>query len=93
MRRFTKPVSNFRFVQFFVIHPVYIYIYLGCDTTSAFYGKGKKKKWKLMVEKKMFDGFRQLGSCYFPSPKTFQHLEKFVCALYGQDGISQVNEA
>jgi hypothetical protein len=67
--------------------------YLGCDTTSAFYGKGKKKTWKLMVEKKMFDGFRQLGSCYFPSSETFQHLEKFVCALYGQDGISHVNEA
>ena len=41
----------------------------------------------------MFDGFRQLGSCYFPSSETFQHLEKFVCALYGQDGISHVNEA
>jgi hypothetical protein len=45
----------------------------------------------LMVEKKMFDGFRQLGSCYFLSPETFQQLEKFVCALYGQDGISHVN--
>jgi hypothetical protein len=45
----------------------------------------------LMVEKKMFDGFRQLGSCYFLSSETFQHLEKFFCALYGQDGISHVN--
>lgn len=46
-----------------------------------------------MMEKKMIAGFRALGLCSTPSSETLQHLETFVCSLYGQDGIRDVNEA
>ena len=68
-------------------------LYLGCDTTSSFFGKGKKKPWKLIIDKKMIAGFQGLGLCSTPSCEILQHLETFVCSLYGQDGIHDVNDA
>ena len=61
------------------------FIYLGCDTTSAFYGKGKKKTWKLMVEKKMFDGFRQLRIMLFSITRNIPALREIrVCVIWSR---------
>ena len=68
----------------------------GCDTVSAFHGKGKKSAWQVWnVFEEATEVFRKLGNL----PATIsdddkQILEQFVVILYDQSSaVKRVNEA
>ena len=66
--------------------------FTGCDTVSAFCGKGKIKPLHIMrnnLEYIML--FRSLGQSWDISQDVLKGLEKFVCNLYGSK-IGDVNE-
>ena len=70
-----------------------IHTFTGCDSTSAFYGKGKKKAFDLMTEKTAFiEAFIELGNEFTLEEATFQKLENFVCHLYGHGSSSGVDD-
>ena len=56
----------------------------GNDYTSAFFGKGKTKCWKVMKSKEKFViAFQQLGDDWQLSEALLNTLEIFTCKLYG----------
>jgi hypothetical protein len=59
--------------------------FTGCDTVSAFVGKGKKRLFDLMCkESRHVLAFKVLGSSATDIPNAFESdLEKFVCSMYG----------
>ena len=66
-----------------------LHIFTGCDSTSAFYGKGKQKALKLLEAKPEFHGtFTRLGTSSQLDDEILPSLEKFVFLLYGQDAQS-----
>ena len=57
----------------------------GCDSVSAFYGKGKKKALNLLLKDDKFcPAFKDLGERFDINPDMAISLEKFVGKLYGQ---------
>ena len=67
--------------------------FTGCDSVSSFYGKGKKKAWKVLSENpKGKDAFRILGNEVYPTEDLYEILVEFVCALYGHKDMTCVNE-
>ena len=55
----------------------------GCDTVSAFTGKGKTKALKLLMKRRTYvDAFMDLGLIWNISDKTVNAIERFVCELY-----------
>ena len=70
-----------------------LHVFTGCDTTSAFYGRGKKKALDIASKNPEFlDAFCALGSSFSLSQSTVALLESFVCKLYGQTS-ADINEA
>ena len=68
-----------------------LHVYSGCDSTSAFYGKGKKKAYDIMKSDPKFIGcFAGLGESFAPSPELVEMLEEFTCKLYG-DTSNDIN--
>ncbi|XP_038063921.1 uncharacterized protein LOC119734467 [Patiria miniata] len=66
----------------------------GCDSVSAFYGKGKMKAIKLLVENPTLCAqFQLLGESFMVTDDQVTALEMFVCKLYAQHSYSRVNEA
>lgn len=66
-----------------------IFVIIGCDSVSAFYGKGKAKSLKTMECKDSFlSAFGDLGCNYRVSISTRNLLEHFVCRLYGSTKIA-----
>lgn len=56
----------------------------GCDTVSAFHGKGKVRPFELMVKSAdAMAGVADPGSDWCVSPSTVAMLEKFISAIYG----------
>jgi len=71
-----------------------LHVFTGCDSVSAFRGKGKVKAVKIMLESEEFcDIFDKLGRSWDITEEMLSILEKFVCSLYGQKNCSSVNEA
>ena len=71
-----------------------LHVFTGCDSVSAFVGKGKKKGFDLLRNSDSHQQtFGNLGSTFDMSDDDFCRLEKFVCELYGQDDCSSINEA
>lgn len=71
-----------------------IHTFTGCDSTSAFHGKGKRKTFSLACQKEEYlTGFSKLGSSFEFDQSTFNTLGKYVCHLYGQSSAKNVNEA
>ena len=71
-----------------------LHCFTGCDSVSAIYGKGKAKPLKLVRQNPTFcSAFQALGESFIVSEEMVTALEAFVCALYGQKGCLQVNEA
>ncbi|KAG1712229.1 Integrin alpha-9 [Nymphon striatum] len=69
-----------------------VYCFTGCDTVSAFAGKGKLKALKLLQEEREFvAAFSRLGLSWDVDNNLVNELQKFVCRLYGQKQ-STVNE-
>ena len=71
-----------------------LHCFTGCDSVSAFYGKGKVKPFKLVQQDPVFcSAFQLLGETFAVSEDTIATIEAFVCSLYGQKDCSKVNEA
>ena len=65
----------------------------GNDYTSAFFGKGKGKCWKVNKSKEeILRGFQVIGENWQLSGDVLKVMEKFTCKLYGSKK-SQVYEA
>ena len=71
-----------------------LHCFTGCDSVSAFYGKGKVKPFKLVQQDPEFcSAFQLLEETFAVSEDTVATIEAFVCSLYGQKDCSKVNEA
>ena len=68
-----------------------MHAFSGNDYVSSFFRKGKVAFWKAMLKRQEFIRlFAELGSSPQVPDHISQGLERFVCALYGnQDSISQ----
>ena len=76
----------------FYFFNIYIFFILGCDTTSAFYRKGKVSAWKIAKAKEEYvQTFYNLGTETTPSAEPTKQLHHFVCHLYGFEGYSDIN--
>lgn len=64
----------------------------GCDTTSAFCGKGKAAAFQLVMSSDAYQNTLQtLGSAFAPTDQLLSACERLVCAIYGYDS-DDVNE-
>lgn len=69
-----------------------LHAFSGNDYVSGFFRKGKIAFWKAMIRKEEFINlFTELGSSFQMPENLLSGLEKFVCALYGDQKISSVN--
>ncbi|XP_028417356.1 uncharacterized protein LOC114541753 [Dendronephthya gigantea] len=69
-----------------------LHAFTGCDTTSAFYGKGKVSVLKVAKAREEYSHtFSNLGTELNPSEDLFTQLYHFVCHLYGYQGYSDIN--
>ncbi|KAG1650788.1 hypothetical protein GQR58_027743 [Nymphon striatum] len=68
-----------------------VYCFTGCDTVSAFAGKGKLKALKLLQEEREFvAAFSRLGLSWDVDNNLVNELQKFVCRLYGQSTVNEL---
>ncbi|XP_066925450.1 uncharacterized protein [Clytia hemisphaerica] len=59
--------------------------FTGCDSISAFAGRGKIKPLKILIQKKEYvEAFGELGMSWNISEETQSVLESFVCHMYGK---------
>ncbi|XP_070534449.1 uncharacterized protein [Ptychodera flava] len=71
-----------------------LHVFSGCDSVSAFKGKGKKKMIKMLLGSDTYTGtFHDLGMSWTLPDTLITQIQSFVCDLYGQSGCSNVNEA
>ena len=67
-------------------------MFIGCDTTSAFYGKGKVTAFKVAVSKSEYSyTFAQLGQEVELSNELIDNLTSYVCHLYVLQEHSDIN--
>ena len=59
-----------------------MHAYTGCDTVSAFAGRGKLGALKLLRSEHWQEMFRELGQSGQPSVNLFKKLQAFTCKLY-----------
>ena len=70
-----------------------LHAYTGCDTVSAFAGKGKLTALKILKANEQYQNlFAGLGANIDVSEELVHELEVFTCHLYGGKGITDVNE-
>jgi len=70
-----------------------LHTFTGCDSVSAFHGKGKKKALDIISRNEDYQAaFRDLGQEFMLPESACSVLEQFVCQLYGQS-CSSVDEA
>uniref|UniRef100_UPI00358F38F6 uncharacterized protein n=1 Tax=Myxine glutinosa TaxID=7769 RepID=UPI00358F38F6 len=71
-----------------------LHVYTGCDSVSAFSGRGKLAALKLLKENVQFQAaFTKLGQDWTLSAELLAYLEMFTCRLYvAQTDIAHVNE-
>ncbi|GBN57515.1 hypothetical protein AVEN_86567-1 [Araneus ventricosus] len=70
-----------------------LHIFTGCDTCSAFKGKGKIKPLKIMQSNLIYSKvFQDLGSSWELTTSLINNLEAFVCNLYGYPSTDQIND-
>ena len=68
--------------------------FTGCDTTSAFYGKGKKRSFEILIKDRTIQaGMAGQGVAPECSLDTQKSCELFVCRLYRQQNCASINEA
>ena len=57
--------------------------FTGCDTASAFTGRGKSAMFKQLKNSKACeDTFRELGSSWEVSDDLFRNLQEVTCCMY-----------
>ena len=67
-----------------------LHAYTGCDTVSAFAGKGKTSALKLLTSNRdIQDTFLELGQEWDLSPELMDKLEAFTCVLYAPKTSTQ----
>ena len=68
--------------------------FTGCDTVSAFAGRGKVSGYRIVSRSAEFQGiFQQLGTEWDLSDHLYCSLEKFTCSVYcSNPGTSDINE-
>ena len=65
----------------------------GCDSTSAFVGRGKKVAFDLLLSSVSYcDTMTELGKEFVVSDDLQAKCEEFICAVYGHCLCSDVNE-
>ncbi|KAJ8878764.1 hypothetical protein PR048_019350 [Dryococelus australis] len=65
---------------------------IGCDTTSAFLGKDKKKAWKILQRPDMRNVTKVFNSPESTKEEVCAAGEKFVIALYGRINVNSLDE-
>ncbi|XP_070581399.1 uncharacterized protein [Ptychodera flava] len=71
-----------------------LHVFSGCDSVSAFKGKGKKKMANMLLANDSYTStFQQLEAVWILSDELFTQIESFVCDVYGKIRCSDVNEA
>ncbi len=70
-----------------------LHAFTGCDSVSAFAGRGKIGAFKHVTASHTFTSlFSQLGEDWSISEQSYKDLEKFTCILYGARDLDDVNE-
>ena len=70
-----------------------VHAFTGCDSTSAFKGKGKVKALKLLQQRlKFVPVFESLGESWSVTEQQLDELEEFVCLLYGRQKTKKVDD-
>ncbi|KAJ8023132.1 hypothetical protein HOLleu_38227 [Holothuria leucospilota] len=71
------------------LHP-----FTGCDSVSGFFGKGKTKALKLLMKNYNYQKmFQDVGASFDVSSDLCSQIEEFVCHLYCQNDVTDVNQA
>ena len=79
----TKDLATGIRVQDFLKSLIGLHAITGCDTVSAFTGKGKVKALKLLMKSMTYvDAFMDLGISWNISEETVNAIERFACELY-----------
>ena len=68
-----------------------VHSFSGCDSTSAFSGKGKAFAYKLILEGHC-DAMKMLGQEFTVTDELHSLCEKFLCRLYGKPKLTSINE-
>eukprot|EP00794_Sanderia_malayensis_P002900 gene2900-3352_t len=69
------------------------YLLSSCDSNSSFYGKGKAKAWKVLQTYPRFtESFYSLGHSFPPPDRLINELNKYVCLLYGDVVLENVDD-
>ena len=61
-----------------------LHAFTGCDSVSAFAGKGKIKAQKLLINSEFVNLFSLLGTSWFVTEDMIDRLSEFVSCLYGK---------
>ncbi|KAK3753762.1 hypothetical protein QZH41_016442, partial [Actinostola sp. cb2023] len=71
-----------------------LHAFTGCDTVSAFAGRGKVAAYRIVTRSAEFqETFQQLGMEWNLSDDLYRSLQKFTCTMYCRNpGTSDVNE-
>ena len=70
-----------------------IHSFTGCDTISAFAGKGKVKPLNLMMkDKKYVETFSRLGKSVNVDDDVMNEIKRFVCHIYGWRGTQSLQD-
>ena len=70
-----------------------LHAFTGCNSTSAFKGKGKVKAIKLLQKKENYQMvFARLGEEWDINEDLLSALSEFTCALYGKPRLASVKE-
>ena len=59
-----------------------LHAFTGCDSVSAFAGKGKIKAQKLLINSEFVNLFSLLGTSWFVTEDMIDRLSEFVSCLY-----------
>ena len=70
-----------------------IHAFTGCDSTSAFKGKGKVSRIQLMLKDDLIlNACSAIGDSWVLSNNILEVLERLTCRMYGMTKINTVNE-
>ncbi len=66
--------------------------FTGCDSVSAFMGRGKAEPLKLLIKNERYIKlFATLGETWSVSSDLFSNVQEFVCRIYGTNNLADVN--
>ena len=68
-----------------------LHAFTGCDSTSAFSGRGKKGAFKMLLAGKI-DAMQLLGQDFEVSDELVVLCEQFVACLYNKPDVDEINE-